>query len=405
MKLNPQTVKSLIANNVVGRHRDGGKLYLQIAKLGRGSWVFRYRCHGKERWMGLGPADTVSLAEARDEAALLRSAVRAGRDPVEERKNAKRSAVTFAECCQLFLAEHTAELPRWEQSLRDHCSPLAGKLVSAITSDDVLKVLRPLWLKLPVTGRRVQARIARVLDFAKVKGFCEGDNPADWKTKLSHCGLAPASDHVVEHHAAMPWREVPALMTALRAVNDIRARALELVILTGCRSGDVLGQKECADEKPPMRWADVDLDAREWRIPSPKGAKKGEEPFVVPLSEALVTMLRHMRTSRPADEFVFTSSVHVRQSIARKSLRIILKDLAPGMDVHGFRSSFRDWASETRQDDKVAEMVLNHKVPGTKVTRAYERTKLLDARRALMEAWAGFCGNLAGAGAVLAVAA
>jgi integrase len=401
-KLNPQTVARLVAKGKPGVWNDGGKLYLQIGPTGSAAWVFRYRFHGEDRWMGLGPVHTVSLAKARDEAAVLRVAVRDGLDPIGERGAAIRKAVTFAECCKLFLAEQTAELPRWEQTLRDYCGPLADMPVSAITTDHVLGVLRPLWREHVVTGRRVQARIARIFAFAKLKGFCSGDNVADWKTRLSMV-LASPSNHVVEHHAAMSWRNVPSLMAKLRKLDDIRARALEFVILTGCRSGDILGQPERRDAKPPIRWDDIDFEARLWRVPSPKGAKKGEEPFVVPLSEPLLASLCRIKAGRPHDVLVFSSEVRPGQPIARKSLRSILEPLAPDVSVHGFRSSFRDWASEHGHKDKLAELALNHRMPGTKVTRAYERTQLLNQRRVLMEDWSRYClGDPAG---VVAVAA
>jgi integrase len=372
-KLTPKIINRIIREGHPGQWGDGGKLYLQINVSGSATWVFRYRHTGRARGMGLGPVHSVTLAAAREMAHRLREAVHEGRDPLDERITV-RKVVTFAECCAQFFKSQAKALPRWEQTLQTYCGSIANLPVNAITTDHVLEVLRPLWRDHLETGRRVQGRIARVMEFAELKGLRCGANPAAWKGRLDLLLPSPSS-HKADNLPAMNYRDVPQLMAQLGETDDIKARALQFVIA------------EQGDAKPPIRWSDIDLDERIWRIPKTKAGAS----FEIPLSAAAIDLLLAIKKRRPHDTWPFLSEGRDGSTLSRASLRRALEPLAPDVSVHGFRSSFRTWASEMRHDRELAETALNHRVPGNKVELAYKRTQLLDQRRALMEAWADHC--------------
>jgi hypothetical protein len=261
-----------------GLHSDGGNLYLQVS-LGREgnrrlSWIFRYRLRGgaKLRDMGLGSANDVSLKTARDWAAKYRSLMLEGKDPITARNIERKAAaagatgkVTFDECARQYVAAHEPawrndkHRQQWTNTLRDYASPVLGGLpIDAIATEHVLESLRAVWTKRPETGSRVRQRIENILDWARVRGFRSGDNPARWKGHLDH--LLPAKTKIakVRHHAAMPYRDVPDFIAQLGERTDIGARALAFLILTGCRTGEVIGAK----------WREIDLEARTWTVSS-----------------------------------------------------------------------------------------------------------------------------------------
>jgi integrase len=368
-----------------GHHADGGGLYLAVSKNGKGrSWVFRSRRGGRLRELGLGGLDTVSLEKARRKAATLREQFLEGRDPLEEKRQARREkrvteakATTFEQAAQAYIRAHRSgwgpkSLAAWEHTLQDFAYPVIGKLpVQEIDTTLVLKVIEPLWNSRPETANRLRGRLEMVLDYARVIGQRQGENPARWKGHLDH--LLPARSKVakVEHHAALPYRELPGFLADLRQREGVAARALEFAILTAARTGEVIGST----------WAEIDLEARLWTLPAER-MKAGRE-HRVPLSEAALAIMRSLYEVRTGDR-VF--------SISNMAMLMLLRRMGRGdLTTHGFRSTFSDWCSEmTNFPSEVREMALAH-VVGDKVEAAYRRGDLFEKRRQLAEAWGRFC--------------
>jgi integrase len=232
-----------------------------------------------------------------------------------------------------------------------------------------------------------------VLDYAEAEGLRAGQNPAAWEERLKHYLAAPskARTTAVEHHAAMPWQELPAFMAQLAAVESIGARALQLIILTACRAGDLLGQKERAEAKLPARWTDIDFGAAVWSIPQPKVAEADRRPWPVPLSDAAMAILTGLRRARPDTALVAESEAIAGRPVNIKRLREALRAIAPNVDIHGFRASFRTWAGAQGHDRELAEACLNHRLLGDRAELAYKRDQLCERRRVLLEAWAAHC--------------
>lgn len=360
---------------------DGGGLYLNVKPSGSKSWAFVWRAHGKRREMGLGPYPAVPLAKARKLAAANREAVAEGRDPIAERH--KEAEPTFSECAELFLSamegqwrneKHRAQ---WRMTLTNYARPLSAKKVSDIDTNDVLQVLNPIWQKLPETASRLRGRIERVLDYAKARGWRTGENPALWRGHLKN--ILPARQRLTRgHHAAMPFTDVPAFMEALRDKAAMSARALEFLILTAARSGEVLG----------ATWAEMDLERGIWTIPANR-MKAGKE-HRVPLSGRALTIVMELHASRHSD-FVFPGHVKGRP-LSNMAFAMLMKRMkASAYTAHGFRSAFRDWAGDcTSFPRDVAEQALAHSV-GDATERAYRRGDALEKRRELMAAWAAYC--------------
>ena len=393
-RLNPRRVTALTEP---GRHADGGNLYLNVTKTGAKSWVFFYRIAGKQREMGLGPAGPggVSLADAREAAAKARALLAAGIDPLVARKEertaarvAEARATTFGAYADDFVALHEGEfrnpkhVAQWKMTMGDtYCRDLRKLAVEEIATDDVLAVLKPIWNEKRETANRIRQRIERILDAAKVEGKRSGENPARWKGHLAM--LLPAHGKASKgHFRAMPWRAVPNFMAALGEREGIAARALELVVLTAARSGEVRG----------MTWAEVDLDRAIWTVPASR-MKAGRE-HRVPLSPAAVAVIEAMKPLRPrraeavAGALVFPGLR--RAPLSDMTLGAVLKRMEAPSTVHGFRSAFRDWAAEaTQAPAEVAEMALAHAV-GSATVQAYLRSDLFDRRRDLMDRWAAF---------------
>jgi integrase len=364
---------------------DGGGLWLQCT-LGEGghvrrSWTFRYERHGKRREMGLGPAHTLGLAEARDKARRLRQQLLDDVDPLAARQAARRAnlaaiaqAMSFRDCARLYLDLHqdgwsAKHREQWHSTLRDYAFPVLGELaVADIDQAAVLKVVEPIWKAKTVTAGRIRARIENVLDYATASGFRAGDNPA----RALRAALPKQNRaHRVEHHAAQPWQEIPAFMAALRQEPTALARTLEFLILTAARTSEVTG----------ATWDELDLAAHTWVIPASR-MKAGKE-HRVPLSDRALKILAG--TPR--------KGTRVYKPFHNKALARLLHRLRPDVTVHGFRSTFRDWAREsTAFPDGVVEAALAHAV-GSKVVQAYARGDLFDKRRKLMAAWADYCGR------------
>jgi integrase len=362
-----------------GRHSDGGGLYLNVTATGARSWVFMWKVAGKRREMGLGSLRDVSLAKARQRAADARQKLADGLDPIATRDKPK--VMNFGEAADALMASMSSSWrnekhrAQWKMTLTVYCEPLRARSVAEIGTEDVLKVLQPLWTAKAETASRLRGRIERVFDFARARGQRTGENPARWRGHLD--AILPKRAKLTRgHHKAMPFNEVPAFMAALREREGVAPRALEFAIQTAARSGEVLG----------ARWSEFDLEARIWTVP---GARmKAAREHRVPLSAQAVEILRQMEQGR-LGEFVFPG-MRSGRPLSVMALEMVLRRMKADVTVHGFRSAFRDWAGErTHFPREVAEAALAHLV-GDAVERAYRRGDALEKRRKLMDAWAGF---------------
>ena len=364
-----------------GKYSDGGNLYLIVSPTGARKWVLRFTWRGKAREMGLGTPATVSLADARERAANARRMIGQGLDPINERKRTG-GVPTFGEMADQVREalsvgfrneKHRAQ---WKATLATYAAPLSDKPIDAILTDDVLAVLKPIWTTKSVTASRVRGRIEKVLDAAKAKGYRQGENPARWRGHLDHL-LPKQSKLTRSHHAAMPYEHVAAFIGRLRESDSLAAQALELTILTAARSGEILG----------MGWSEVDLDKKIWTVPANR-MKAGRE-HRVPLSERAVAILRQLADIKTGD-FVYPGQRKNRR-LSNMAIFMMLRRMKANVTVHGFRSSFRDWAgNETSYPRDLIETALAH-VIGDKAEQAYRRSDALEKRRKLMEAWASYC--------------
>lgn len=379
-RLSARAAQTLTA---AGYHPDGGGLYLLIGPSGARSWVLRYQLRGRRREMGLGSAGVISLQEARAAAQAQRKLLAAGEDPIANREAAKATGKTFGECADALIEslrpgwKNDAQAAQWEQSLRDY-GPARSLAVADVDTIAVMACLRPIWAEKTETASRVRARIERVLDWAKVHQLRAGDNPARWKGHLENLLPKPSKVTKPDHHAAMPYAEVPAFMARL-AERDARARrALRFTILTAARTNEVTGAP----------WSEFDLDAGVWSIPAER--MKGGRPHLVPLSAPALAILRALPREVPPFTLTENAMLYLLQKPRPKGLGL-------PFTVHGFRSSFRDWAAEeTDHPHEVVEMALAHAIRN-KAEAAYRRGSLLEKRRQLMEAWAMYLGSEDGA--------
>jgi integrase len=384
-RLTTLQVQSKISKVVVGRHGDGGGLYLDIAEGGRCRWILRYSFGGRRRDMGLGSATDVTLAQARQKAAAARAELIAERDPLARNQGAMPVPTfgVFAEDVISSLEEgfkNEKHRAQWRSTLRVHAKLLAKKPVDQIAVADVLAVLKPIWLRIPETASRVRGRIEKILDAAKAAGHRSGENPAAWRGNLAHL-LSPRKKLSRGHHAALPFDEMPALVKRLRATGGLGAIALEFTLLTACRSGEVRF----------ATWDEFDLEARVWTIP-PERTKTGIE-HRVPLAERCIEIVRMMQAGMLDYRPLVFPGERSGKPLSDMTLSAVLRRLDLGQyTVHGTaRSSFRDWVGErTSFPGELAEIALGHKV-GNAVERAYRRGDALEKRRELMEAWARHC--------------
>jgi integrase len=365
-----------------GKYGDGANLYLVISKTGSRKWVLRFTWRGKPKEMGLGSATSVSLADAREKAATERRKIAQGINPIEERKR-EGSVPTFGEVADevrqsLSLGfrneKHKAQ---WKSTLVNYAGPLRAMPVDIIGTDDVLAVLKPIWTIKAETASRVRGRIEKVLDAAKAKGFRDGENPARWRGHLDF--LLPRQSKLARgHHAAMPYDDVAAFIAKLRKRQAFAALALELCILTAARSGEILG----------MPWSEIDFDKKIWTVPANR-MKAGRE-HRVPLSSRADAILRQLQKVKTSD-FVFPGQAH-NKPLSNMALEMMLRRMKiHNATVHGFRSSFRDWAgNESNFPRELIETALAH-VIGDKAEQAYRRSDALEKRRRLMDAWAAYC--------------
>lgn len=378
-----------------GMHSDGGGLYLQVTEGSDGaprkSWLFRYAVAGRERQMGFGPLSDVPLAEARNRATAARELRREGKDPIVEREAARATAslaatkvMSFDDCATAYIAAHRAgwrnvkHASQWTNTIATYCSPVFGKLpVQLVDVGLVMKVVEPLWTSKPETAGRLRGRIERILDWAKVRGYRDGENPARWRGHIDQ--LLPARGKVarVKHHAALSYSELPVFMAQLKDRDAVAARALEFAILTAARTGEVIGAK----------WDELDLIERVWSIPAER--MKGGREHRVPLSGAAMEIVQHMSIIRQNDH-VFPGDR--RDALSNMALLMLLRRMErTDITAHGFRSTFRDWVEEQTDSPRaVAETALSHAI-GSAVEAAYRRGDLLEKRRPLMKRWAEYC--------------
>lgn len=369
-----------------GYYPDGGGLYLQVTATGAKTWVFRYRFAGRRPEMGLGPLHTVSLADAREAAQEARRQLLAGVDPLASRKAAAARAggvPTFWDAAQAFIEEqrpgwrNAKHAGQWTSTLETYARPVIGaKRVDAIDTDDILAILRPIWTTKTETATRVRQRVEAVLDAATAKRQREGENPARWKGHLAM--LLPKRSTVapVEHFPALPFSELPSFMRALNDRRGEAARALEFTILTASRTGMATGAL-------PAEFA-----GSLWTVPRER--MKAKREHVVPLSGPALAIV----APRLGRRLVFPNDVS-GEPLSENAMLALLKRMGYGhVTVHGFRSTFKDWARETTDyPDDMSEVVLAH-VISDKTRAAYARGTLIEKRRALMQDWADYCWSL-----------
>lgn len=389
-KLTAVKVRALTAP---GRYGDGKGLWLQVRDGERRSWLFRFKLHGHERAMGLGAVEDVSLAEARERADACRKLLRDGIDPIEHRKAdraAKAAAargISFREVAERYIAAHEAgwrnakHADQWRNTLATYAFPVFGdQPVPAIDTGAVMRVLEPIWSEKTETASRLRGRIESVLDYATARSWRSGENPARWRGHLDNLLPARAKVQRVEHHPALPWREMGAFMAGLRRQEGIAARALEFAILTAGRTAEVIG----------ARWSEIDGD--EWTVPGER-MKAGRE-HRVPLSTAALAVLAQMKPEGSAPSAYVFPGGRAGKPLSSMALLMLLRRMGRSdLTAHGFRSTFREWAAEaTGYPREVAELALAH-VNKDKVEAAYQRGDLFEKRRRLMEDWAAFCAN------------
>lgn len=396
--LNRLTARTVANLTKRGRHADGAGLYLQIDGKGVRQWTFLFQREGRRREMALGPANAVTLARARELAAGCRATLAAGRDPLEERRTAQEAERraeheaaklasgddTFRAVMETMLASrekgwrNAKHRQQWRNSLETYAAELMPVRCTDIRTENVLACLQPIWGIKAETASRVRGRIETVLNAARARDMIPEDraNPARWRGHLDH--LLPKRNRLTRgHHPALPFRDLPGFMTALRSRPALTARALEFLILTAARSGEVRG----------ALWDEFDLDAAVWTVPAAR-TKAGRE-HRVPLSDQALEILKAAGEPQPG-RLVFSSPT--RRPLSDMAFAALLTRMGNDcITAHGFRSTFRDWVGEvTSFPREVAEAALAHTV-GDAVERAYRRGDALEKRRELMAAWANYC--------------
>lgn len=378
--------------NKPGHYGDGGGLWLQVSSSGSKCWVFRYDRSGSRHEMGLGAVHTVDLATARVQAQACRLQLQHGIDPLAERQRARAARMrelarqlSFDECAAAYIAAHRAgwanakHAAQWESTLSRYASPYIGALpVAAVDTHLIVKVLVPIWSTKTETATRLRGRIESILDWATVKQYREGDNPARWRGHLDNLLAMPTKIAPVRNHPALPWHDIARFMSELRQREGNAARAVEFAILTACRSGEVRG----------ATWSEIDFKSRLWIVPAER--MKARKEHRVPLSTGAMALLKTM--SQGAG-LVFPGR-DVGIPLSDMSLTAVLRRMGRhDITVHGFRSTFRDWCAEAEGNTfarEVCEHALAHSLPD-KVEAAYRRGDLLEKRVLLMQAWSEFC--------------
>ena len=403
-KLSKALTPLQVKNAKPGRHADGEGLHLLVKPSGAKSWVYRFMLNGVARDVGLSRCpeaiellqkkggNKLTLAQARDISSIYRTKVKWGIDPLAARQEAaaaakaekqaeQAAAVTFDAMAENFIAtkerswSNAKHRQQWRNSLRTYAFPLLGDMrVGDIETSHVLRVLEPIWDKKAETASRVRGRIESILDAAKVRGYRTGENPARWRGHLAQ--LLPARANLSRgHHRAAPYDEVPSILAALRSHSAVGALALEFTILTAARTGEVIG----------ATWEEIDFQKGVWTIPAHR-MKAGQE-HRVPLSDQAFAILRSVEKLGKTHVFPGQGG----GAMSGMTMLMLLRRMQTDATVHGFRSSFRDWAAEcTGYSHEVCEMALAHTI-GNKAEAAYRRGDLFEKRKRLMADWANYC--------------
>jgi len=408
------TTRAVQAKVAPGYHPDGAGLYLQVtvasgggrvassarspAEVATRSWIFRFKFQKQPRELGLGSARVVGLAQARELAAQCRRDLQAGQDPLALRReslkaqtsasaaSASLAPMSFDDCAQAYINAHrdgwrnAKHAAQWESTVRRHASPVIGKLPpDQVTLQHVLHILEPMWRVKTETASRLRGRIESVLDWATVRGFRTGDNPARWRGHLEQLLPMPSKVARVEHHPALKIDEMPGFMVALRQPSGLGALALQFLVLTAARSGEVRG----------ATWEEIDIAQGQWTVPGIR-MKSGREHRVA-LSTAAIGLLQELPSFESRQGLVFAALKGGQ--LSDMTLTAVMRRLKLTAVPHGFRSTFRDWCAERTEFPRdVAEMALAHAI-GDKVEAAYRRGDLFEKRRQMMQAWAAFLGE------------
>lgn len=367
-----------------GRISDGAGLYLYVKKSGRKSWVFMWAKNGVRREMGLGSYPTISLSKARDKAQVQRQIVADGGDPLVLKKKVKTTekVVTFGEA-----ADHLVETlksdwtnekhgQQWKRTISHYCKEIRVIPVNEIETDDVLKVLKPVWTAKEETARRLRSRVERILDYSTAHGWREGENPARWKGHLKD--LLPKRDvSKKSNFASMPYEKIPEFLKALGEQEGVARLALEFTIHTAARTNETLG----------ATWDEIDFENKVWNIPAER--MKGKQAHIVPLTSKSLDILTDAKAIKLSD-YVFPGA-RANRPLSNMSMNMLMRRMKiEDVTVHGFRSSFRDWCGDkTDFPREVAEAALAHKV-GNKVEQAYRRRNALEKRSSLMAEWSTY---------------
>ncbi len=392
MANNKLSVRKVDSLTTVGNYGDGGGLWLQVSKWQTKSWVFRFTFDSKRREMGLGPCRDVSLADARMLAESFRRMVRSDIDPIEARKaerTAKRAErmniVTFPFCAEKYIDAHrhgwksAKHAQQWTNTLAQYAYPIVGEMpIKNVDIALVLRILEPIWTIKTETASRLRSRLENILDWATTHGYRIGDNPARWKGHLENLLPKPSKVRKIEHHAALPYSQMHTFMKALRQHDSISALALEFLVLTAARTSEVIA----------ATWDEIELKEKVWTIPANR--MKAEREHSVPLSSRCIEILNKAIFIRQSD-FIFPGG-KVSKGLSNAAMDKLLQvTLNYDCTVHGFRSSFRDWAGEcTNYPRDLCEMALAHTIKD-KTEAAYRRGEMLEKRRRMMSDWQRYC--------------
>ena len=374
-----------------GRHADGQGLYLVVDPSGARRWLYLFRMGGKLKEMGLGGYPAVGLAKARERAQMAREVRAEGLNPIDERRAARSfGSQTFGMVADQYVQDLSPQwksdkhVYQWTATLTNDAADLRSVPIDQVDTEAVLRVLRPIWSTKPETASRLRGRIERVLDAAKAKGLRTGENPARWRGHLDH--LLPKRQKLTRgHHAALPFAQISSFMARLRTRGGDAALALEFLILTAARTSEVRD----------ARWEEIDLQTRVWTIPAER--MKGGKPHRVPLTENVLAILDKLEGGSgllfKGTALKGRKATEGERALSNGAMERVLDRMKIDVTVHGFRSTFRDWAGEaTNFPRELAEAALAHTV-GDEVERAYRRGDALEKRRPLMEAWAEYCGT------------
>lgn len=395
---NRLTAKFVERVSTPGMFADGGGLFLQVQTRANGlpakSWLVRYRAKHRTREMGVGAVAIVTLADARAKALEARRLAAAGIDPIEQRReriallsSEEAPRMTFRQCAKIYIEAHKGSWKnnkhreQWDATLAKYAFPVFGDLpVSEIDQAGVFRVLDPIWSVKTETANRLRGRIEAILDWAKVRGYRDGENPARWKGHMAKALPARTKIQPIEHHPALPYKQLPDFMAKLLATESIGAKAFAFCILNVTRTSETLYAERC----------EFDMSARTWVIPAER--MKARKEHRIPLSDASMTLLKAVsQLSDPDFKYLFESTKRPGEPLSNMTFLTMLKRMErQDLTAHGFRSTFRDWAAETTAYPReVAELALAHAV-GDKVEAAYRRSDLLERRRSLMNDWATF---------------